>query len=488
MSRPPIGEIMVELGLLSPAHVQEVLGILRERERGRFGELAIELSFVDEEGLARSVARQYGLATMDAETVAHLGIPREVLQLLPLDFMRDRLMVPMFLDEEQGRLSLVIADPTDLPSQNLAQDYAHARDLRLFVATRTAIGRLLDRLMPRLVRNETDDVMVSGPRFHQPLLTSRPVVFEPDPVRVSVLRRLEVLEGGHTEYVRDPDQVTAMLDAGSAHAVIHRDALSGQVEAFVGVWRRSRPGLGVYSVPTLSPGALPELGGGGGALADLLDKLVLESATQEVRDRVDMAELLCEAAALAPDHATDVRLCAMLLVRGEHEASRLLHAQPNALSLLDRLHTRERAATPGEDLPVECLFSTMHAASEDAAHHQELLSTVRRGERRRLLLLALEAGSDIHGRVSEVSLPELLRRTLALKRSVRVLITGEARQGTIHIDQGHIVAAEYADQSGTAAVHALARMPTASFELVDAELVERSIDEDTESLIDELPF
>lgn len=486
MSRPPIGEIMVELGLLASAQVHQVLEVLRERERGRFGELAIELSYVDEDGLAEAVARQYGLPTMDAETVEHLGIPREVLQLLPTDFMRDRLMVPTFLDEELGRLSLVIADPTDLPSQNLAQDYAQVRDLRLFVATRTAIGRLLDRLMPRLVRNEGEEI-ISGPRFHAPLQTSRAVVFEPDPVRVSVLRRLEHLEGGRTEYVRDPDQVTAMLEAGTAHSVIHRDAVQGQVEAFVGVWRRTRPGLRVHAVPTLSPGALPELAGGGGALGELLEGLAVEAAPAEVREQVELAGLLARAVALAPDHAAAVRVAALVLPRGEGEARRLLGHHPAAEALLGGLSARVASGEPTTDLPVECLYSARAAGVEGARHHPELAGAVRRGLRRRLLLSALAAGSDIQGRVSELPLPELLRRTLQLQATVRVLITGEARQGTIHVDQGLIVAAEYGAERGTAAVHALARLPTASFEVVAAELVERSIDDDTNSLIDDLP-
>lgn len=488
MSRPPIGEIMVELGLLTTSQVRDVLVLLRERERGRFGELAVELEFVGESGLALAVAQQYGLPTMDEDTVEHLGVPREILELLPFDFMRHRLVVPTFHDEQAGRLSLLIADPTDLPSQRLALDYARARDLRLFVSTRTSIGRLLDRLLPRPSFGDEPDVEVSGARFHQPLRTSRPVVFEPDPVRASVLRRLETLEEGETEYVRDPDQITALLEAGGAHAVIHRDALSAVIEPYLGVWRRARPGLPVVATPTLSPGALADLGvGERSGVLELLERVVLDALGDPgARARVDLVRSLCDALRLPPDTRATTRVAGLFLERPQ-EIQDELADRPDALALLDGLRAREAGAPPATDLGVEVLFSARHADRLDGSHHPAVVAALRRVERRLGLLARIDDGDvQVSGRLADLPLRTLLRTLHRQGASAQISITGGADQGLVHLDDGEIIHAEWGDRTGTEAVLALGRMDHASFELGEAVGVKRDAEIDTPSLLSDL--
>ena len=484
MSRPPIGEIMVELGLLQPAQVQDVLLLLRERERGRFGELAIELGFVDEGGLALSVAQQYGLPTMDEETVEHLGVPREVLELLPFDFMRDRLLVPTFHDELGSRLSLLIADPTDLPSQHLALDYARARDLRLFVSTRTAIGRLLDRLLPRPKFGDTPDVEVSGARFHQPLRTSRAVVFEPDPVRASVLRRLETLEGGDTEYVRDPDQVTALLEAGAAHAVIHRDSLGPVVAPYIGVWKRARPGLPVFSTPSLGPGAIPEISGAADAnVLSLLERVVVDGLDEEAGATAVLVREILATLSMAPDRATTVRVAALFLARGDSEDA--LAGEPEALDLLDGLRHREAGAPPSADLGVEVLFSARHPDRMDGSHHPDVVGPLRRAERHQQLVSELEAGkTDVKGRLADLDLGQLLRLLAQRGASALVTLSGGAERGMVHVDHGEIVAARWGDRRGAGALKGLAQLHQASFELAAPQ--EAEPDPDLDDILSDL--
>lgn len=51
-----IGEFLVEIGAMSPAQVEEVLRVQGEGEEPRlFGEVAIELGFIDDSALKRYI-------------------------------------------------------------------------------------------------------------------------------------------------------------------------------------------------------------------------------------------------------------------------------------------------------------------------------------------------------------------------------------------------------------------------------------------------
>ena len=83
MSRQPIGAILVELQLLEQDQVNTVLLALKERQRGRFGELAVEMGLVDDEGLARALAKQFRLAHLSNQQVDALEIDAHLLGLFP---------------------------------------------------------------------------------------------------------------------------------------------------------------------------------------------------------------------------------------------------------------------------------------------------------------------------------------------------------------------------------------------------------------------
>ena len=50
MQRPPIGELFVQLKLLTPDEVASVLKRMQKSDTGRFGSTALELNLVDHEG------------------------------------------------------------------------------------------------------------------------------------------------------------------------------------------------------------------------------------------------------------------------------------------------------------------------------------------------------------------------------------------------------------------------------------------------------
>lgn len=253
MSHTPLGEVCLTLGLMGKDEVEQVLARLRAGRGSRFGDVATELGLLDDDGLARALAHQFRLNMVPEERLARLSVAPEVLDLLPHGLIRERLLLPTFLDEEKRVLSLLTADPTDLPSLRAAQTSARAARLRLFVAPRGAMRILVDRLLPT---EHTDERSVAaGPEVEaEAPAAGLTVVFEPNADRAAALRRLEMLEGGSSEIVGDPEQVSAFIEANQADRVFLRRAVLPEVEPYLASWRRLRPMVQICALDGYGPG------------------------------------------------------------------------------------------------------------------------------------------------------------------------------------------------------------------------------------------
>ena len=251
-----IGEVCVQLGLLRPDQAEDVLARLADGERVRFGDRAVQLGYLDEDGLARALAHQFRVNMVPAERLARLVVDPDVVALLPAGLLRERLLVPTFLDAETRVLSLLTADPTDIPSLRAAQAAAGAARLRLFVAARSGMRALVDRLVPVGAPTEAVGDGASGNDPASPgrgaAPSTRVVVLEPDPTRALALRRLVEAEGGHAEVVGDPEQVSSFIEANDADRVLVRTTGAG-VARYVAGWRRLRPDLVVREVHAHGP-------------------------------------------------------------------------------------------------------------------------------------------------------------------------------------------------------------------------------------------
>lgn len=254
MSHRPLGEVCLTLGLMRTEDVERVLARLREGGRARFGETAIELGVLSDLGLARALAHQFRLNMVPPERLVRLSIAPDVLDLLPRGLVRERLLLPTFLDEDKRVLSLLIVDPTDIPSLRAAQTAARAARLRLFVAPRSAMRDLVDRLLPPGIAD-------TAPKGTAPLrvephhgAAGLTVVFEPDADRASALRRLDVAEAGTAEIVGDPEQVSAFIEANQADRVFYRREVHSEVEPYLASWRHLRPMVQICALDGYGPG------------------------------------------------------------------------------------------------------------------------------------------------------------------------------------------------------------------------------------------
>lgn len=313
MTQPPLGQVCLRLGLLDGPQVERVLQEMRQHGQGRFGELAVELNLLNEDSLALALADQFHFPLLPTERLAHLSVAREVLGLLPVSLVRGGLVLPTWLDQDRRTLSVITSDPTDLPSLQAVLRHSRADRLRVFVAARSALLALIDRLLPAGISEEDEAPEELGPgESHRRAGT---VVLEGDVEVAAALRRLDRAEGSRSMVVQDPEQVTAVLRAGQADRVLLRDTESLAAGPYLPSWRKARSGVQIATVRGFGAGRRFALDHRltRGFYQEVLIRLLADESTRrsseaglrraarlalEVGREVDLSDEVCEAVAL----------------------------------------------------------------------------------------------------------------------------------------------------------------------------------------------
>ncbi|MED5372549.1 MAG: hypothetical protein VX899_16155 [Myxococcota bacterium] len=475
MSRLPIGAILVELDLLQPTQVDLILSALKERQRGRFGELAVEMGLVDDEGLARALAHQFRLPHLANRQVDSLEIDPHLLGLFPRSFLRRELVVPTYLDSERGTLSLLTADPTDVPSLERMQQLAQARQLRLFVTTRRALVDLLDRHTDRSGEEDVEDSASSAMQ----LPARRPglAIFEPEPARQAALRRLQTVEGGDARLLSDPDEVTAVLENGGAWRVTYRQALADSTRSHEQVWRRARPGVRIDRVEGFSP----QFAGNNAALSGLLLEALVRAHHPEPGDptRQDVQTLLelIEDLGLEPARATAAGT--LLLFRRGLGSGWTPPSVAGLSGLAQALSDRAAQGAAGEDMAVEALLALEEPERADL--HPAVSSALDRLARRRELAERVAQGEPLETPAGD--LRALLRVLAAQRATCRIRLSGAARLGDLGIREGRLVHAVHGEIVGTQALGALLNQQAGTLRLEFSEM-KGTLDLELDELLD----
>jgi general secretion pathway protein E len=106
---PRIGEILVGRCGVAPESIERALGKQRE-EGGLVGEILLRLKLIDEDQLALALSLQAEMEHLRDLPRAE-DIPAELIDKLPINFARQRLVLPLGRDAA-GRVMVAIADPT----------------------------------------------------------------------------------------------------------------------------------------------------------------------------------------------------------------------------------------------------------------------------------------------------------------------------------------------------------------------------------------
>lgn len=105
ITRKRLGEILVAEGLITNEQVQEALQ--EQQKTGMLlGEVLVKLGYVTELDIAGALSAEFGLPYLDA---SHYAIPKEVFNLLPLDFVKKNQLVP--LDKIDTIITIAVAGP-----------------------------------------------------------------------------------------------------------------------------------------------------------------------------------------------------------------------------------------------------------------------------------------------------------------------------------------------------------------------------------------
>ncbi|HEY5924542.1 MAG TPA: type II secretion system ATPase GspE [Kofleriaceae bacterium] len=104
---PLIGEILVRQCGVAPDAIERALAKQRE-EGGLIGEVLVRLKLIDEDQLAAALASQFDIPYL-RDLPKPDDIPAELIDKLPINFARQRLVLP--IGRIGDRVSLVVADP-----------------------------------------------------------------------------------------------------------------------------------------------------------------------------------------------------------------------------------------------------------------------------------------------------------------------------------------------------------------------------------------
>jgi general secretion pathway protein E len=134
----PLGQLLIERGLLSEGDLKSALTLQQER-RDKLGRILIDMGYVAERDVLNVISEQLHVPLFSGEYPA---VPVEAGS-LPFRFLRAFNSIPVHVEERV--LSLVMADPLDMESQNAIR-LRTGLELRIFMASESDIQGQLDRL------------------------------------------------------------------------------------------------------------------------------------------------------------------------------------------------------------------------------------------------------------------------------------------------------------------------------------------------------
>jgi len=110
--RRHLGEILYKAGVVEKRTLISAIKTAKSNNR-RLGQVLLELGLVDEETLTKALAKQFGLKYVNLKRI---NIPPDAMKLVPEDTLRKHNVLPLGMNN--GRLKLVISDPSDLDTMD----------------------------------------------------------------------------------------------------------------------------------------------------------------------------------------------------------------------------------------------------------------------------------------------------------------------------------------------------------------------------------
>jgi type IV pilus assembly protein PilB len=103
-----LGEILFKAGLVEKQALINAIKTAKSSNK-RLGQVLLDLGLINEDTLAKAIAKQFGLKYVDLDDVT---IPPDAVKIIPEDLIKRHNILPLSVNN--GRLRLIISDPMDL--------------------------------------------------------------------------------------------------------------------------------------------------------------------------------------------------------------------------------------------------------------------------------------------------------------------------------------------------------------------------------------
>jgi general secretion pathway protein E len=113
----PLGQLLVDRGLMDTEDLERGLELQRERKGEKLGKILVDMGYIAQRDLLNALSEQLGLP------VAQIGAPPATPELEGLSprFLRQACIFPIAVDE--GSITLAMADPLDFETINVVQSF-----------------------------------------------------------------------------------------------------------------------------------------------------------------------------------------------------------------------------------------------------------------------------------------------------------------------------------------------------------------------------
>jgi len=147
--RRHLGEILYKLGLVEKQALIDAIKASKTNKK-RLGEILLAQGLINEENLTKAIAEQFGLEYVNLDTTV---ISPETAKAIPEDLIRKHNIIP--LEMNNGRLKLIVGDPTDLEMMDAIR-FRLNTEPQFYLASPTRIRSFIEDSLDR-TKKEQDD-------------------------------------------------------------------------------------------------------------------------------------------------------------------------------------------------------------------------------------------------------------------------------------------------------------------------------------------
>jgi len=149
-NRRRLGEILYKAGLVKKQALIEAIKTGKSSNK-RLGQVLLDLKLIDEDTLAKALAKQFGFKYVDLDQVT---VPSDATKIVPEDLIKRHNILPLSVGN--GRLKLIIGDPMDLDMMDSVRLRLNT-ELECHLASPSKIKSHIEGSLEQEVDTEEDD-------------------------------------------------------------------------------------------------------------------------------------------------------------------------------------------------------------------------------------------------------------------------------------------------------------------------------------------